>query len=150
MGAAADQILDENQLKYFIGLLRDKINKDQRVKNPEFSDIDEDFHGFSSIKPHIHVTEIFPEIVSEIFPETISETVLETVSESVSETTQEAVSEAVPLTITVTFSDTIPADKSRPKNRTRTRRRRKPKWLMNTTTNAGWNTPTGFYYNQTS
>ena len=186
LGAVADQILDENQLKYFIGLLRDKINKDQRVKNQDFSDIDEDFHGFSDIKPHIYVPEIVPENVSETILETVSESVPETVPEivpgtaqwwasykvsdikpqihvpeivpeSVSETVLESVpkaipetlSEAVPLTITVNFSDNIP-DKNRPKNRTRTRRRKKPKWLRTTTTNVGWNTPTGFYYNQTS
>ena len=178
LGAVADQFLDENQLKYLIGLLKDKINKDQRVKNQEFSDIDEDFHGFSDIKPHIHVPEIVQETVSETvlesvreivpgtaqwwasfhgfsdikphihIPEIVPETVLETVSESVPETTP--VSENIPLTVTVTFSDTIPADKSRPKKRTRTRRRRKPKWLRTSTTNVGWNTPTGFYYNQTS
>ena len=166
MGAAADQILDENQLKYLIGLLRAKINMDERENDADvFSEIDEDFHGFRDVKPHIHVPEIVPETVSEIVPgtaqwwasykvsetvsetisKTIPETVLETVSESVPETVPEKVWEAVPLTVTVNFSDTIP-DKPKPKNR----RRRKPKWLRTTTTNVGWNTPTGFYYNQTS
>ena len=178
LGAAADQVLDENQLKYLIGLLRDKINMDEKEKNLDvLSEINEDFHGFSDVKPHIHVPEIVPETVSETISETvpetvpeivpgtaqwwasykvsetisktIPETVLETVSESVTETTPEKVWEAVPLTVTVNFSDTIP-NKPKPKNHTRTCRRRKPKWLRTTTTNVGWNTPTGFYYNQTS
>ena len=174
LGAAADQILDENQLKYFICLLRDKIGKDQRVKNQESSDIDEDFHGFSDIKPHIYVPEIVPETVSETVSETIPEivpgsaqwwasyTVSETVSKTIPETVSESVQESVPETaqetapetfldaVPLTVTDTIPVDKHRPKNRTRTRRRRKPKWLRTTTTNVGWNTPAGFYYNQTS
>ena len=178
LGAAADQILDENQLEYLIGLLKDKINMDEKEKTMDvLSEMDEDFHGFSDVKPHIHVPEIVPETVSGTISETVSESVpeivpgtaqwwasykasetvsktipetfLETVSESVPETAPEKVWEVVPLTVTVNFSDTVP-DKPKPKNRTKTRRRRKPKWLRTTTTNIGWNTPTGFYYNQTS
>ena len=151
MGPAADQFLDEDQLKYLIGLLRDKINEAEREKNQDLSEIDEDFHGFSDIKPHIYV----PETVPETIPETVSELVQETVSAKefwkafqpsfVSATVSETVSE----TVSKTVSETVP-DKYRPKNRTRTRRRRKPKWLRTTTTKVGWNTPTGFYYNQTS
>ena len=170
LGAAADQILDENQLKYFISLLRDKIGKDQRVKNQESSDIDEDFHGF---KPHIQVPEIVPETVSETVSETVPEIVSEAVSETVSETIPEIVPgtaqwwasytvsetvsktilDTVPETVSKTIPDTIPdkyRSKNRPKNRPKNRRRRKPKWLRTTTTKVGWNTPTGFYYNQTS
>ena len=76
MGPAADQFLDEDQLKYLIGLLRDKINEAEREKNQDLSEIDEDFHGFSDIKPHIYV----PETVPETIPETVSELVQETVS----------------------------------------------------------------------